>query len=577
MCKFMYYIVNFNKNILLCYFVLKQKLTIEFVTILYLIRIELFLSIKEDYMLSYLRAIKNTLPILFCMISFSCKKEYYELESTTSNKNTNLITQSIKNSEQALEIRVVNVKDQGAKGDGTTDDTKSIRNSIVYAKANGIPIVYFPNGTYSIQEVGSNSGIIKLLNGVSLKGSGTLNCHLKLSNGRHNPKSMFYQAWWEEPTVSNIIIEGIDFNGNLANQTYDTEYQYCHAFSINNGQNIEVKNCKFQSFRGDGCLFGDTFLTTQNQRITYNVNVHDNEFYNIYREGAMFCSIIGGSFYNNFIHGNGFFVGGVDIERHSANETVQNVSVYNNIFDFRDGYGPVERGGPIVRYRRAVTMGFFYKGYTSGIVDNRSSGQKIYGNKIYQGQIDCWGHTNVSITNNFITNYFENINGIGYGSGSAINVSDAGSTTGLIGVSVNNNVIASAIIGNGIQFNHYSNVSAKSNTILGMQLDGINLLNSTGNIDNNTIKDVGTVSNPASGIVINGNASRLVISNNKVINTKIGSNRTVYCAVYIGSYNKGVVSPLIKYNRGLNMISHNVISEFSGQVGYAVLIGNTDK
>lgn len=45
---------------------------------------------------------------------------------------------------------VLNVKDFGAKGDGTTDDTAAIQAAIDYAVAAGLRSVYFPAGTYIV-------------------------------------------------------------------------------------------------------------------------------------------------------------------------------------------------------------------------------------------------------------------------------------------------------------------------------------------------------------------------------------------------------------------------------------------
>jgi len=523
--------------------------------------------------------------LLACLLNFGCQKDGvapFKTSSTATaakgNKNQTTVTTPTDTVASTTAVSTVptdavNVKDHGAAGDGVKDDTQAITNSIIYAKANGRHTVYFPEGTYSIQGQGITTGIIPLLNGVGLMGVSSAKSHIKLSGGRYNPVSIFYQAWWNEPAVSDVVIQGLDFDGNLANQTFDLLYQYCHALSINNGKNIEVKNCKFQSFRGDGVLFGDTFLSSPNLRMTSNVSVHNNEFYNIYREGAMFCTINGGTFYSNYLHGNGFFVAGVDIERHSVNESVLNVSVYNNTFDFRDGYGPVERGGPIVRYRRAVSMGFFYSGYTNQTADGLAGGHSIYGNTIYQGQIDCWGHTNVSITGNKFINTYEMIDGVGWLSAPAINVSDPSTTSGLTNITVSNNNINSAMGGNGILFNHYQGITASGNTITATKGDGINIYNATGLFDANIIQNIGSPTYRVNGIVVNGTCSGLVISNSQITDTNTGTNRGINYGIAIQSQNSGTVAPVIKYNTGTNLIG-GIVSEFSGQLGYLVLSGN---
>ncbi|MDB5004480.1 MAG: hypothetical protein JWQ34_2705 [Mucilaginibacter sp.] len=528
---------------------------------------------------------KQLLSVLIIAMLFmlSCKKAD-QVTPVTSNNNlatsaatTQIATAQIAKTNLSITFNaasMVNVKDYGAKGDNYTDDTKAIRSALAYAKANGKTAVYFPDGSYIVADAGNTSGVIELKNGVGLLGSSPATCHIKLSQGRYNPPSIFYQAWWNEPTVSNLVIQGIDFDGTSFGQTFSADYQYCHALSINNGQNIEVSNCKFESFRGDGLLFGDTFLSSVNLRMTSNVSVHDSEFLNIYREGTMFCCTDNGSFYNNNVHGTGYLVGGVDIERHSVNETVTNISVYNNIFNFSDGYGPVERGGPIVKYRRAVTMGFFYNGHTGGTADSRSGGHKIYNNTVYQGQIDCWGHTNVSITGNTFTNSYENIAGVNMVSAPAINVADPANTSGLVNIVVSNNTINSAM-GNGIAFNHYQNITANSNIINGSPLDGISIYNSTGLFDSNNIQNAGLSTQKASGIVINGNTNgTLVVSHNTVTDTRSGSNRTVNFGVAIQSQNNGSVAPRIEYNNSKNLVG-GVVSLYYYQQAFASLLANT--
>ena len=59
----------------------------------------------------------------------------------------------------------ISVKDFGAVGDGTTDDTTAITNAIAYAVANEQPTINFPSGNYLV-----TSTIVIDHNGVCLEG-----------------------------------------------------------------------------------------------------------------------------------------------------------------------------------------------------------------------------------------------------------------------------------------------------------------------------------------------------------------------------------------------------------------------
>jgi hypothetical protein len=73
----------------------------------------------------------------------------------------------------------VNVKDFGATGDNTTDDTTAIQNAINYLGASG-GVVYFPVGTYSIT---STITTPSSSNGIALVGSGLRTTFLKWTGG----------------------------------------------------------------------------------------------------------------------------------------------------------------------------------------------------------------------------------------------------------------------------------------------------------------------------------------------------------------------------------------------------------
>ena len=467
----------------------------------------------------------------------------------------------------------VDVRTFGAVGDGRTDCGPAIGRAIAYARVHAVPTVYFPAGTYLIRKAESPAGAIRLANGVSLRGAGRAVCTLQLAGGQHNPPALFYQAWRDEPAISNVRVRGFTFDGSLDQQRFDADYQFCHALSINNGHNIEVRDCTFTSFRGDGLLFGDTDEPTSDARITRNVRVHDNEFYNIYREGCMFCCTDSAAFYRNRVHGPGYLVGGVDIERHSANETVRRVAVYQNLFDFRQGFGPAERGRPLAKYRRAVTMGFFYAGYPHGVADGRSGGHRVYDNTVYQGQIDCYGHTDVVISHNTFTSFFEEVAGIAYLTPHAVLVADAGTTVGLTRVRVTRNVIRSQMRGHGVMLNHYSLAAVTDNDIANVRWAGIQLLNASADVLRNSIRDVGTPAAPAAGILVSGNCNDVLIARNTVRGSRSGPANPTSYAVELAGYNQSPLPPRIQYNKAVN-VARGVVGEDARQREYALLLGN---
>jgi len=72
----------------------------------------------------------------------------------------------ILSSDASAENSIYNVKDYGAKGDGSTDDTTSIQNAINAADSAGGGIVFLPQGTYNI------TSTLSLKSGIAFVGAG---------------------------------------------------------------------------------------------------------------------------------------------------------------------------------------------------------------------------------------------------------------------------------------------------------------------------------------------------------------------------------------------------------------------
>lgn len=76
-------------------------------------------------------------------------------------------------SSHMMTANVVNVKDHGATGDGTTDDTAAIRSAITALPANG-SVLYFPPGNYLVAPTGSDATVFEIANkdNISIQGYG---------------------------------------------------------------------------------------------------------------------------------------------------------------------------------------------------------------------------------------------------------------------------------------------------------------------------------------------------------------------------------------------------------------------
>ena len=109
---------------------------------------------------------KKLLVLVASLCLVACKKENTPLNLSQSESFSNSLT--INSSISAASSVSVNVKDHGAKGDGATDDTEAIKSALLFAKANGISNIYFPNGTYMVGQTGNGGGIIQLVDGVGI-------------------------------------------------------------------------------------------------------------------------------------------------------------------------------------------------------------------------------------------------------------------------------------------------------------------------------------------------------------------------------------------------------------------------
>ena len=139
------------------------------------------------------------------------------------------------------------VKDFGAKGDGTTDDTAAINRALfqLFSRASNTEVrraLFFPAGTYIVTDV------IKIPTFAKLVGDGHNSSIIKATNAARDAVAMTSDSIQQidgsvgsggATVPGNVQLDGITFWASV--DTVD-------ALVINQAQNVTIQNCRFQGF-----------------------------------------------------------------------------------------------------------------------------------------------------------------------------------------------------------------------------------------------------------------------------------------------------------------------------------------
>ena len=211
---------------------------------------------------------------------------------------------------------VVSVKDFGAKGDGSTDDTTAIQSAITYAESNG-GTVWFPRGTYN-----TSSEIVLNKPGIILAGEGTGTTWDNSENaastiqGTHTTGSVI-RIKWESCGIKNLVID--------ANATRSAASRNTTAANYNAGIRVEADDVAapegdvfstsldhvyVKDQPNDGFLFiGRTYGSLVSDCYSYNNNGHGfcvdsgRRTSRTNRASPGLITVIGGNAFKNQGHG----------------------------------------------------------------------------------------------------------------------------------------------------------------------------------------------------------------------------------------------------------------------------------
>lgn len=143
---------------------------------------------------------------------------------------------------QAKARDIFSVKDFGATGDGSTDDTTAVQAAITAAGTAGGGEVLLPRGTYVISQV-------TLPNEVNLVGEGVDATFIKLKDTT-NGSMIVSSTWLANQAFVNLYnkIRGITFDGNKTNNLSGGTALVVRSFQT------FVTDCNFINWRGDALV-----------------------------------------------------------------------------------------------------------------------------------------------------------------------------------------------------------------------------------------------------------------------------------------------------------------------------------
>lgn len=338
---------------------------------------------------------------------------------------------------QAKLRQTVSVKDFGAVGDGTTNDTAAFAAATAYINANGGGHLIIPEGTYSITT--ESDPMLFTTGNVTIEGQGNSLIVARAFNGTSDLQAMLKFQYYgtgtpptftQTPTIlENVQILNVNYNGNKTNKTTSGDREYAHFVNLKWLRKFVVSGCNAYNMSGDGI-----YTKGCSQGVISNNIMKDG--------GRMAVAMVGGEQINcsdnvltntnssnqGFLVGKDGFLGGVDLEPDGGatqnyvnieNVVVSNNVIHNTIYGviFYPLAGAAPYDADLVLCRGLVISGndIIHRDDSSAAIfvrptqnQNGSQGVSITGNTVvtdYQA-LSVYGMENVSIAGNMFRGGF---------------------------------------------------------------------------------------------------------------------------------------------------------------------------
>jgi hypothetical protein len=293
----------------------------------------------------------------------------------------------------------VNVKQFGAKGDSTTNDTAAIQNAI-----NASLSVFIPSGSYNIQ--GTATYGLLLREGSEIFGSGIDSTVLIKSQANGASFGCLHaDSGSSSVKLKGIIIHDIQIDGKVATLGF-SEFQ--HLISLNGVVDAKIYNTKLIGFRGDGVYIGSG-TTAGHERHNTNVVITNCVFDGVNKDNRNGVSVID---CDGFLVSDCYFKsctkstmpGAVDIEPDSFTfHIIKDIKVVNNKFyDIGGNVGAISVYFPTSSFTTAPS-GFLIEGNNI----NTCAGNGIFYSQIISGGVaESTTDACLKISNNTVTSSY---------------------------------------------------------------------------------------------------------------------------------------------------------------------------
>jgi len=165
-----------------------------------------------------------------------------------------------------------NVKDYGATGDGTTDDTTAFQSALTAASVSG-GVVYLPAGDYAVDTASlgalASDAIAIAGDNVTIRGAGAGQTTIQMT-GTTTGCSIFLGTG-----INNLIIEGIKFVG-LNDTVADNSALRITGSSTEHMDGFTIRDCEFHDFKSTTWV---RFLASSGSYDIRHIHIEDCRFY----------------------------------------------------------------------------------------------------------------------------------------------------------------------------------------------------------------------------------------------------------------------------------------------------------